>query len=291
MNRVNEMIRNVCVMIDYENVHYNLRNDYTNVFEKDFFNRLRKYLQGKSMNVIDIIAYCNFDLPDMYNSRHQSKLHEFGIETRHTSNTGKNCADIQIAVDTMEMIFQNNLIDGVVLISDDKDMTPLIKAIKKQKGFVHLITSQNSSDLILHTPTSHSFFEDLYEIEAKNDSHLTENIYHNLNAHIKKEYVDKQKTPPLLSLQRFTENSLSWYNIFEYEFVRLLNKLELEGKIIIHKYRLKNNEGVEYGKEFEGIITDEYLYLFNSNNPINRISNCINDEFIKNVYKKYIRNI
>lgn len=279
---------NVCVVIDYENVHCNLRSEYTNVFERTFF-RLRKHLEQKNMKVIDIIAYCNFDLPDLHNSRHQSKLHEFGIETRHTSNNNKNYADIQITVDTMDMIFQNNLIDGIVLISDDKDMTPLIKAVKKQRGFVHLITSSNSGELILQTPTSHSFFDELYTIPASDDNPITEHIYNHLNDHIKREFVDNGKVPPLVSLDRVVENNLGWLKMFEYEIIRHLMKLDTEGKIALHNYRLKNGDGLEYGKSHVGIVTDTYLYLFNEDNPINKVNDTYKKELITSTYKKYMK--
>lgn len=280
--------KNVSIIIDYENVHYNFINDYKNIFELSFFQKLKKFVKEEGMNIIDIVAYCNYDLEDMHLSYHQSKLHELGIETRHTSNNGKNYADIQIAVDVMDLIYQNNLIDGIVLVSDDKDMTPLIKSLKRQMGFVYLITSEKSGNLILESPTHHAYFEDVIKVKYIDENKvLNEKIYDNLNSHIQKEFIDKKKSPPLCSLDRFIENCLPWYKIFEYEIIRQLREMEKERKIIVHKYQLKNNEGNYYGKEHIGIITDVHLYLFDDNNPINKVDEYFKENYLISIYNKY----
>ena len=83
----------------------------------------------------------------MYDSYHQSKLQEYGVETVHTSNRGKNYADMQLAIDVLNQMYLNENIDEFIIISNDKDMSPLINTIKANKRKAVLITANDNYEV------------------------------------------------------------------------------------------------------------------------------------------------
>ena len=87
---------NVAVFIDYENVYKALLEEKTNVLRLAFFEKLRKWCSEHQRRVVRIVVYCNFDNMDLHESFHQSVLQSYGVETVHTSNQGKNYADLKI---------------------------------------------------------------------------------------------------------------------------------------------------------------------------------------------------
>lgn len=90
---------NVAVFIDYENVYKALLERHTNVLRLAFFEKLRKWCSEHQRRVAKIAVYCNFDNIDLHESYHQSILQSYGVETVHTSNQGKNYADLKITID------------------------------------------------------------------------------------------------------------------------------------------------------------------------------------------------
>jgi uncharacterized LabA/DUF88 family protein len=279
--------QNVVIYIDYENVHYNLINDYKNVFQENFFEKLNKYCRIKNLQILDIILYCNFDIDDMRISCHQTKLQQYGLTTRHTSNNGKNYADIQIAVDAMEQM-NDQFVDGFIIITNDKDMSPLIKKLRKNKEFVWLITTKKDYDRnLLRFPTGHDFLENILRIDIniQDDEYQFINvkteILESLKSYIKKFYIDSSKEPNV-GVDFYINNSLTWTKFFDYEIIRNLWLLEKEGEVLIHKYTYldrRNNS-----QSALGIIPKEFVsYLPN----FQHVPNHFNEIMIKDVYDKY----
>ena len=137
------------IFIDYENIHKNLIKKKQNALGSFFFDKIRVWCNNRKLRILDIKVYCNFDIEDLYLSHHQSKLQEYGLETFHTANKGKNYADLKITSDLLEELYENSNIDGFIIISNDKDMTPLIKIIKRYKEFVYLFTNKDCYDSTL----------------------------------------------------------------------------------------------------------------------------------------------
>jgi len=143
------MEKNVMIFIDYENIHKNLIKEKQNALGSFFFDKIRVWCNNRKLRILDIKVYCNFDIEDLYLSHHQSKLQEYGLETFHTANKGKNYADLKITSDLLEELYENSNINGFIIISNDKDMTPLIKIIKRYKEFVYLFTNKDCYDSTL----------------------------------------------------------------------------------------------------------------------------------------------
>lgn len=278
------MNKNTLVFVDYENVHFNLINQFKNVFEINFFKKLKQFLTEKNeMNLIDVIAYCNFDIEDMHKSFHQTALQHLGIDTRHTTNNGKNYADIQITTDAMEAVYNNQSIDIVVIISNDKDMTPLIKSLRKANTEVYLILFKENFDrVLLEFPTKYFFIEDILSIELSDIENTQDAIHKNIC-----EYMDKQNsgksTPFLYSLENCMNSLSGYFKTFEYEIIRIFSLLEKENKIFMYKYK----KGT--GKEYIGISTSKYESLYSSfaDFTITKITGYFTETVIKEYYKKF----
>ena len=131
--RRHEDFYNVAVYIDYENVVKTLINNYKNPIHDGFFDRLRVWAKDKNMRLVKTAVYCNFDVKYLYKFFHQSLLQSYGVETIHTSNQGKNYADLKIAIDVLNEMYTNSNIDEFIIMSNDKDMTPLLNTIKANK--------------------------------------------------------------------------------------------------------------------------------------------------------------
>ena len=286
----NQIKKNVLVYVDYENLHKNFLKKYKNVFELEFFQKLKKHLESKNFNIIDIAVYCNFDIEDMHESYHQTRLQQLGLKTIHTCNNGKNYADIQIAADAVEQIYKNDIVDGFIIISNDKDMTPLIKTIKNNKEFVILITTEDDYDKnLLNFPTYTISLDDILSenIESISDD-FKDNLYENLNNHIKSNFIDKNKEP-IISLDKYLQNSIKFNKVFEYELYRQLNLLDKEGKVYIYtyEYNSKRNESAKY------IVTDTYKSDVESCIDNNTYYSNINydnvDDIFNKSYEKFIK--
>ena len=134
---------NAALFIDYENVYKNLLHENRNIIRDGFFEKIRKWCQKNNRRLVKIAVYCNYDNQDLHESYHQSLLQSYGVESIHTSNQGKNFADLQITIDVLTAMHLNNNIDEFLIMSNDKDMTPLLNNIRYNKRKVSVITVGN----------------------------------------------------------------------------------------------------------------------------------------------------
>ena len=158
---------NVAVFIDYENVYKALLEEKTNVLRLAFFEKLRKWCSEHQRRVVRIVVYCNFDNMDLHESFHQSVLQSYGVETVHTSNQGKNYADLKITIDVLSSMYSNNNIDEFFIMSNDKDMTPLLNTIRANKRNVAVITTGSTyNPSICEFADSHIELEEICDVEV-----------------------------------------------------------------------------------------------------------------------------
>lgn len=92
-------------------------------------------------------------------------LHELGIELIEIPDrafTGKNSADIRLAVDAMEMCFTRDHINAFVICSGDSDFTPLVAKLKELNKYVIGVGMRESSSQLLVTSCDEFiFYEDI----------------------------------------------------------------------------------------------------------------------------------
>lgn len=234
--------KNVMIFIDYENIHKNFIKQNQNALGTFFFYKLKKWCEKNNLRILDTKIYCNFDIEDLYESHHQSKLQEYGLETFHTANKGKNYSDLKITADLLEELYENSKIDGFIVISNDKDMTPLIKIIKRYKEFIYLITNKDCYDIALK-----NFPDKILTLEDNILSEISEE-------EIQEEIKEYEKIEDLIvqSLEEFiTKNSsnlknrdinfilksnVAYFKIPIYEILKFYKNAVINSKLILFTY-------------------------------------------------------
>lgn len=92
-------------------------------------------------------------------------LHELGIELIEIPDrayTGKNSADIRLAVDAVEMCLTKDHIDTFAILSGDSDFSPLVAKLKEAgKTVIGVGTKQSTSSLLAEVCDEFIFYEDI----------------------------------------------------------------------------------------------------------------------------------
>lgn len=290
------MMKNVAIYIDYENIHKTLLSEYKNLLSIGFFEKLKKWCNDNSLRIVNTFSYCNYDIRDLYESHHQTKLQEYSVETIHTSNKGKNFADLKITADLLEYLHTNKQVDGFIIVSNDKDMTPIIGQIKKYKDFVYLITAGESYDKSLtNFPDKHIPITEIemvnvetLEIEKSYDS-----IYTNLKDYQREKFEKYNSSNGTFiihqGLKYYVENSFGHFDIMKYEFANILRILYFTKKLHIYKY-IYLDKKTNTNKTDIAIVTDDLKQSYIDSNILKEtdiIEDYNFDEFIQNLYKEY----
>src|SRR6478672_10183735 len=151
---MNNIERKIALFIDFENIAIGVIDAKYKKFEVNLL--LERLLEkGK---IVAKRAYCDWDkFPD-----YKRELHEAAIELPGRSYSGKNSADIRMAVDAMDMCWSKDHIDLFVVASGDSDFSPLVSKLKENDKFVIGVGVKNSSsDLLIDNCDEWIFYEDL----------------------------------------------------------------------------------------------------------------------------------
>ena len=156
---------NATIYVDYENIFELLKRYGVNPLEMDFFPVIfDKFRNNYHLNVIDCILYCNFEKKP-FQGRHQTILQNLGLQTRHSASNGKNCSDLMLTVDTLTTLYKNPNIDVFVIISSDRDIIPLLKAIKYENKFACVIsTNYGFNPVVSRYADYHEYIEDIFNL-------------------------------------------------------------------------------------------------------------------------------
>ena len=96
---------------------------------------------------------------------HESAIEMIDIPQRRYS--GKNSADLKMAVDALEMAFTKAHLDMFVILSGDSDFSPLVSKLKENnKSVIGVGVKNSSSALLIDNCDEFLFYEDLWR-EAK----------------------------------------------------------------------------------------------------------------------------
>ena len=106
-------------------------------------------------------AYCDWQRFDTA----VTPLHELGIELIEIPDrayTGKNSADIRLAVDAVEMCLTKDHIDTFAILSGDSDFSPLVSKLKEfGKTVIGVGMKESTSSLLAEVCDEFIFYEDL----------------------------------------------------------------------------------------------------------------------------------
>lgn len=284
----NDIFHNVAIFIDYENVHKTLLDKYTNAIREGFFENLKIWCRNHSRRIVKIVVYCNFDNKDLYESHHQSFLQSYGVETVHTSNQGKNFADLKLAIDVLNSMYTNNNIDEFIIMSNDKDMTPLLNTVRANKRKASILTTGDLYNSVLCEFADEQIkFEDVI-CSIDNNQLIINGIEKKFLSDIKK-YVDgaissyeengKQDYKKHYNVDYFSEQQSSYYNVMRYEILNIMSLLYQNGDILFYNHFYKGSNSL-------AILPTKNREYFISNNIIKEKDICADDSLVKSMVKE-----
>ena len=123
------------IFIDYENVYYFLKNHFLdpadlNDYVLDMIRNLQKTLIDKGIDSLIMNAYADFE---RLGSAPQGALYLMGVNTRNVLGTAhKNAADMQLCIDTLEVMYTRPEISTFVLMAGDRDYIPVLQHLRRQ---------------------------------------------------------------------------------------------------------------------------------------------------------------
>lgn len=289
---------NIAIFIDYENVHKTLLKKHTNTIREGFFEKLKVWCKKHNRRIVKIAVYCNFDIKDLYESHHQSLLQSYGVETIHTSNQGKNYADLKITIDVLNSMYTNNNIDEFILMSNDKDMTPLLNTLRLNKRKASIITTgEEYNNSICEFADEQIKYEDIIKTNCEKELLVTdiENKYFdNIVDYVKNGINEYRSTieenkyyKKHYNIEYFLESQSKYYQMMQYEMLNIIRNYLISDKIILYQNKVKGmlNTGIlpkEYEKYFisNGIIKKEDFLT------ISTIDNMINQKYLQYIPKE-----
>ena len=153
--------RTLAVFIDFENLAIGFKRRRGDFDIQKILERLLE--KGK---VIVKKAYADWNEYKQYTR----PLHEAAIELieiPRRSMTGKNSADIRLAVDAMDLAWSKEHIDTFVIVSGDSDFSPLVSKLKENgKHIIGIGMRDSTSDLLAQNCDEFIFYEDLEKAPA-----------------------------------------------------------------------------------------------------------------------------
>ena len=270
----NKDLYNVALFIDYENVYRNLLEENRNIIREGFFEKIREWCSTHQRRLVKIAVYCNYDNEDLHESYHQSLLQSYGVETIHTSNQGKNFADLQITIDVLNAMYLNSNIDEFMIMSNDKDMTPLLNNIRYNKRKVSVITvGEKYNNAICSFSDEQIKYEDVIQTDVEHSyiDSLEEKIRKNLDYFFNrsKSGYTPSNSPNFNHIQRsyFCENQSKQCCLMLYEVYNCLKNIAKNKDILFYNYSYKGKVCVgicpslekEFLIKFCGVKEEDFL--------------------------------
>ena len=166
------MAPHIAVLIDYENVHWSLKNCYGKAPDPGrLVDGVRNVAQSMGMTVL-LLAYADFDHIEFKGL--QTDLQRRSVEPRHvysiTSEGGrrKNAADIELSLDALELVYTRNDIDSFMLVCGDRDMIQVIKKLHARRKQVHIVgVERTTSKDLRQFADTYTAIEELLGIEQQ----------------------------------------------------------------------------------------------------------------------------
>lgn len=129
---------NSAVFVDFENLYLSLksRNDGTGLRTRELclsvLQGMKTRLRQKGHNMVVGRSYAAFDTYPGVEVAHDLAL--MGLDPQYVliSHSGKNAADVQLAVDVARVVFKRPEIEMIVIVSGDRDFIPLARQVLEE---------------------------------------------------------------------------------------------------------------------------------------------------------------
>ncbi|HEX3048329.1 MAG TPA: NYN domain-containing protein [Bacillota bacterium] len=155
------------VYVDYQNISDLLKSYGTDPQEINLFRVIQDNLKQSGLNVIDCIAYGDFE-KNPESAKEQTYLRHMGFQTRHSANHGKNSSDLELTVDALRVLYKNPNIHTFVFISSERDLFPLLKAIKYENKRSYVLTTKTGFNrIVAEYADYHEYMEDIFNLTEK----------------------------------------------------------------------------------------------------------------------------
>ncbi len=127
--------QHTAVFIDYENIHYYLKNNFKEPpelgsYTSEIVRNLRLKLEGElGLQVIVMNAYADFE---RVGGGSLGQLYLMGIMSQNVLGTAhKNAADMQMCIDLMQVVYTRSDMNTFVLVAGDRDYIPVVQHLKR----------------------------------------------------------------------------------------------------------------------------------------------------------------
>lgn len=135
----------VAVFVDFENLFLSLknRNELSGHRIRDLclsiLENLKSRLQSESSPMVMGRSYAAFDTYPGSEFAHDLALMGFDPQYVLVGHSGKNSADVQLAVDVCRVLFRRPDIQGVVIVSGDRDFIPIARQVLEENRELRVV--------------------------------------------------------------------------------------------------------------------------------------------------------
>ena len=152
---------NAVVFVDYENIYELLKQYGKDPVEINFFNIIPGKLKESNLKIIDFIIYNNIE-KKLLNNRQQMFLQNLGFKVRHVANSSKNSSCLKLAIDALQVLYENSRVNVFVIISNDWNFIPLMEVFKNENRFSYVVSTKKGCNKSVAEYAD--FHQDLEEI-------------------------------------------------------------------------------------------------------------------------------
>jgi hypothetical protein len=165
---------NAAVFVDFENLYLSLKNRYaasglrTRELSLQILEGLLGRLRESGHPIVLGRSYAGFDTYPGVEVAHDLAL--MGLDPQYVliSHTGKNSADVQLALDVARVLFRRADIQMVVIVSGDRDFIPLARQVLEEGRDLRVVAIPDTTSGDLRARVGEDrFWNALQWIEAK----------------------------------------------------------------------------------------------------------------------------
>jgi uncharacterized LabA/DUF88 family protein len=174
--------KNVAIYVDYDNLFKRFKEFGLHpIHDVDFFVGLKKKLEKANYNVLKYNAFADFT-DKVLSIKDQTEIHSFGVEVYHCSTNNKNTTDAEFIIKVMKDLYTNDHIDVFVIITNDRDFVPLIRAIKEREKITLSLTTKTKVNPVINVFSDyHQYIEDLFELDKLTENEIDINVIETIN--------------------------------------------------------------------------------------------------------------